>query len=179
MPHHSVLHCQPVSQKGEKGGERTNEKERKLPTYGLRGGEVLLLLLLVLLPLIGLRGLRLLEILRTTFRGLGDPEDDDLPRLAAGPLPLLGDTDLERERKGLRIGERLRLRSGDLLGGLRARLGGERRLKGRGERLRIGLPRILRGEALAGDLCRRGGEDGERPLGGEAGRRLGGVSPRR
>lgn len=34
--------------------------------------------------------------------------------------------DLERDRAGLRIGERLRLRArGDLLGGLRARLGGE------------------------------------------------------
>lgn len=34
--------------------------------------------------------------------------------------------DLERERTGLRIGERLRRRPmGDLLGGLRARLGGE------------------------------------------------------
>ena len=39
---------------------------------------------------------------------------------------LLGEIDLERERTGLRIGERLRLRlKGDLLGGLRARLGGE------------------------------------------------------
>lgn len=39
---------------------------------------------------------------------------------------LLGDVDLERERAGLRTGERLRLRLiGDRLGGLRARLGGE------------------------------------------------------
>lgn len=37
---------------------------------------------------------------------------------------LLGERDLERECKGLRIGERVRLRSGDLLGGERARLGG-------------------------------------------------------
>lgn len=74
----------------------------------------------------------------------------------------------------------MRLRSGDLLGGERARLGGgERRLGGRGERRRTGLPRILRGEALAGDLYRLGGEEGERPLGEEAGLRLGGVSPRR
>lgn len=88
--------------------------------------------------------------------------------------------DLERDRAGLRIGERLRLRArGDLLGGLRARLGGERRLGGRGERLRTGLPRILRGEALTGDLSRLGGEDGERPLDGDGGLLLGGVSPRR
>ena len=41
---------------------------------------------------------------------------------------LLGDIDLERDRGGLRIGERLRLRlSGDLLGGLRGRLGGDLR----------------------------------------------------
>lgn len=32
--------------------------------------------------------------------------------------------DLERERPGLRIGDRLRLRIGDLLGGLRSLLGG-------------------------------------------------------
>ena len=39
---------------------------------------------------------------------------------------LRGETDLERERAGLRIGERLQRRTGgDLLGGLRARLGGE------------------------------------------------------
>lgn len=39
---------------------------------------------------------------------------------------LRGENDLERERADLRIGERLRLRpTGDLLGGLRARLGGE------------------------------------------------------
>ena len=36
-----------------------------------------------------------------------------------------GETDLERERAGLRIGERLRRRRGDRLGGLRALLGGE------------------------------------------------------
>lgn len=39
---------------------------------------------------------------------------------------LLGEIDLEPDLTGLRIGERLRLRPiGDLLGGLRARLGGE------------------------------------------------------
>ena len=39
---------------------------------------------------------------------------------------LRGEIDLEREQAGLRIGERLRLRmKGGLLGGLRARLGGE------------------------------------------------------
>lgn len=32
---------------------------------------------------------------------------------------------------------------------------------------------------LAGDLCRLGGDDGERPLTGDAGLLLGGVSPRR
>lgn len=32
---------------------------------------------------------------------------------------------------------------------------------------------------LAGDLCRLGGEGGERPLDGDAGLLLGGVSPRR
>lgn len=42
---------------------------------------------------------------------------------------LLGEIDLDRDLAGLRIGERLRLRSGDLLGGLRGRLGGELRWK--------------------------------------------------
>jgi len=38
---------------------------------------------------------------------------------------LRGEKDLDRERADLRIGERVRLRPiGDLLGGLRARLGG-------------------------------------------------------
>lgn len=110
--------------------------------------------------------------------GLGDPEydGDDRPRLATGGRPpLRGDTDLERERAGLRMGERVRLRSGDLLGGLRALLGGDRRLGGRGERRRTGLPRILLGEALAGDLSRLGAGEGDR----DPGRRLGGVPPRR
>lgn len=134
--------------------------------------------MLLLLPLKGLLGLR--DILRVTFRGLGDSEDDDLPRLPAGPRPLLGESDLERDRRGLRIGERLRLRSGDLLGGLRARLGGERRLGGRGERLRTGLPRILLGgDPLGGGDLRLGGGDVERPLPGDAALLLGGVSPRR
>lgn len=145
------------------------------------GGELLLLLLLLALPpLKGLLGLRLLD-LRDTFRGLGESEkDDDLPRLTGG-RPLRGENDLEFERAGLRIGERLRLRPmGDLLGGLRARLGGgERRLGGGGgERLRPGLPRNLLGETLAGDLRRLGG-DGERPLPGDTGLLLGGVSPPR
>lgn len=35
-----------------------------------------------------------------------------------------GESDLERDRIGRRIGERLRLRMGDLLGGVRPRLGG-------------------------------------------------------
>jgi len=89
--------------------------------------------------------------------------------------------DLERERPGLRIGDRLRLWIGDLLGGLRSLLGGgDLRLAGGGDRLRTGLPRILLGEPLGGDLYRLGGgEDGERPLDGDAGLRLGGVSPRR
>lgn len=89
--------------------------------------------------------------------------------------------ELERERPGLRIGDRLRLRIGDLLGGLRSLLGGgDLRLRGRGDLLRTGLPRILLGEPLGGDLYRLGGgEDGERPLDGDAGLRLGGVSPRR
>lgn len=59
------------------GGEkriRVTKEQRKLPTYGLRGGELLLLLLLLLLPLKGLLGLRLLDILLGTLRGLGDPE---------------------------------------------------------------------------------------------------------
>lgn len=42
---------------------------------------------------------------------------------------LRGESDLERERPGRRIGERLRLRCGDLLGGLRARLAGELSLR--------------------------------------------------
>lgn len=135
--------------------------------------------MLELLPLKGLLGLR--DILRATLRGLGDPEyEDDLPRLPTGALPLLGETDLEPDLTGLRIGERLRLRLiGDLLGGLRARLGGERRLGGIGDLLRTGLPRILRGEALTGDLFLLGGEEGERPRTGDAGLLLGGVSPRR
>lgn len=88
--------------------------------------------------------------------------------------------DLERERPGLRIGDRLRLRIGDLLGGLRTLLRGDLRLRGGGDRLRTGLPRILLGEPLGGDLYRLGGgEVGERPLDGDAGLRLGGVSPRR
>lgn len=127
--------------------------------------------MLLLLPL--LLGLRLLDIFRTTLRGPGDPEeDDDLPRLPGGARPLRGEIDLERERIGLRIGERVRLRgTGDLLSGLRARLG-ERRLGG-GERLRTG-PRILEGEGLLG------GDEGEQPLNGDAGLLLGGgESPRR
>jgi hypothetical protein len=118
-------------------------------------------LLLLLLPLKGLLGLRLLDIFLGILRGLGEPEnEDDLPRLGGGPLPLRGEIDLERERAGLRGGgDRLRLRfkgGGDLFGGLRTRLGGgDRRLRGGGERLRTGLPRVLRGE------------DGERPLGGD------------
>lgn len=162
------------------GGKGGGEMVRGVNiTYGLRGGELLLLLLLLLLPLRGLLlGLRLFDILRGALRGLGDPEyDEDLPRLATGARPLRGESDLERERAGRRIGERLRLRSGDLLGGLRARRGGVRRLGG--ERLRTGLPRILLGEALKGDLYLLGGEEGERPLAGDAGLRLGGVSPRR
>ncbi len=146
----------------------------------MRGGELLRLLLLLLRPLTGLLGLRLLEILLATFLGLGDLEyDDDLPRLTAGARPLRGESDLERERAGLRIGVRLRLTlNGDLFAGLRYRLGGDLCLGG-GERLRRGgLPRILRGEALGGDLGRLGGEDGERPLAGDAGRRRGGVSSR-
>lgn len=57
-------------------GEKKLERYRaeKLPIYGLRGGELLLLLLLLLLPLKGLLGLRLLDILRGTLRGLGDEE---------------------------------------------------------------------------------------------------------
>lgn len=148
--------------------------------YGLRGGgEPLVLLLLLLLPLAGLLGLRD-DILRATLRGLGDPEDDDdLPRLVAGPRPLRGEIDLERDRAGLRIGgERLRL-IGDLLGGLRARLGGGDRRLGGEPRLRVGgLPRNLLGEALTGDR-RLGGGEPERPRDGDAGLLLGDVSPRR
>lgn len=134
-----------------------------------------MLLLLPLLPLIALLGLRLLETLRGALRGLGDEEYDfDLPRLAGGPRPLLGDMDLDRERAGLLIGERLRRRpTGDLLGGLRACLG-DRRLGGSGERRRTGLPRTRRGEPLGGDLRRLGGELGERPLTGDVGLLLGG-----
>lgn len=145
------------------------------------GGELLLLLLLGLRRLNGLLGLRLLDILRGTFRGLGESEyDDDLPRRAGGPLPLLGENDLDRERAGLRIGERERLRTiGDLLGGLRGRRGGVRRRGGRGERRRIGLLRPLLGEALMGDRILLDGDKGERPLDGDAGLRRGGESPRR
>lgn len=57
--------------------------------------------------------------------------------------------DLDRDRRGLLIGERDRRPIGDLLGGLLARRG-ERRLGGRGERLLTGLPRILLGEPLGG-----------------------------
>lgn len=128
----------------------------------------------------GLRGLRLLDTLRGALRGLGDEEDDALPRLAGGPRPLLGEGDREGERAGLLIGERLRLRpTGDLLGGLRGRLG-ERRLGGGGDLRRTGLPRILLGDDLGGDRKRRGGEEGERPLTGDGGLLLGpGESPRR
>lgn len=118
-------------------------------------------------------------ILRAPFLGLGDLEkDEDLPRLG-GARPLRGEADLERERAGLRTGERLRRRiGGDLLGGLLARLtAGDLLLRGNGERLREGLARILRGETRAGDLSRRG--DGERLLTGEAALLRGGVSPRR
>lgn len=59
--------------KGKKKLERN--RAEKLPIYGLRGGELLLLLLLLLLPLKGLLGLRLLDILRgTCLRRLGDEE---------------------------------------------------------------------------------------------------------
>lgn len=135
--------------------------------------------MLLPLPRNGLLGLRLLD-LRDTLRGLGESEkdDDDLPRLIGGRPLRGGENDLDRERADLRGGERLRLRLiGDLLG-LRTLLGGERRLGGGGERLRIGLPRILLGETLAGDLRRLGG-DGDLPLAGDTGLLLGGVSPRR
>lgn len=130
------------------------------------------LLLLVLLPLGGLLGLRLLEILRGPFRGLGDGEDEiDLPRLG-GPLPLRGEIDRERERRGRRRGERLRRRGGgDLLGGLLKRLGGGDRLLG-GVRL-LGGERLL-GDSRIGDLLRRGGGEGERLLIGDGGLRRGG-----
>lgn len=138
--------------------------------------------MLLLLPLTGLLGLRLLEILRAPLRGLGDPEYDDseFPRLGGGGRPLRGDIDLELERRGLLIGERLRCRGGggDLLGGLLGRLGGDRLLGGRGDRLRTGLPRPLLGEIRAGDLCLRSGE-GERLLRGEGGLRRGDASLRR
>lgn len=160
---------------GDGTGKGRGERKREF-TYGLRDGELLLLVSLELLPLMGLLGLRLV-IRRGILRGLGESEyDDDLPRLACGARPLLG----EGDRATLRTGERLRRRLiGDLLGGLLARLGGERRLIERGERLRIGLARALRGEILGGDLCRLGGDKGERTLPGDAGRLLGGVSPRR
>lgn len=122
-------------------------------TQALRGGGGELLLLLLLLRLIGLLGLRLLDTFLVTFLGLGESEkDDDLPRLLAGGRTLLGEIELEGERTGLRIGDRIRLRLiGDLLGGgLLIRLG-EPRL-GRGERLLIGLPRIRQGDGLGGDL---------------------------
>lgn len=140
--------------------------------YGLGLGEGELLLL-VLLPLPPLLGLRLLESFLAPLRGLGESEDDeDLPRLCARFRPLRGETDLECERAGLRIGERLCLRY--LLKGLRSRLGGERRLIGKGERLRTGLPRIRKG-----DLWRRGAGDLERRLAGESCLLLGGLPPRR
>jgi len=45
----------------------------------------------------------------TFLGGLGDREYDesDLPRLNGGPRPLLGEIDLERDRRGRRGGERL------------------------------------------------------------------------
>lgn len=47
-----------------------------------------------------------------------------MPQLLSSLSYLRGEIDLECERIGLRIGERVRLRgTGDLLGGLRARLG--------------------------------------------------------
>lgn len=146
--------------------------------YGLRGDPLLLRLrlLLLLLPFKGLLGL--LDILLGPLLGLGDREsEDDLPLLSGGLLR--GEADLDRERPILRTGERLRRRpTGDLLGGLRARLGGgERRRGGKGDRLRTGLPRILRGDPLTGDLGRLDG-DGDRPL-GDTGRLLFGDSPRR
>lgn len=99
--------------KSENKPESRQSKGCTTVAQGFRGGELLLLLLLLLLPLIGLLGLRLLDTLRLPLRGgLGeDPEDDDdLPRLATGALPpLLGEIDLDRERMGLRIGDRLRL----------------------------------------------------------------------
>jgi len=65
----------------------------------------------MLLPLGGLLGLRLLDTLLGPFLGggVGDREYDesDLPRLNGGPRPLLGEIDLERERRGRRGGERL------------------------------------------------------------------------
>lgn len=134
-------------------------------------------LLLKLLPRAGLFGLRLFVILRTPFRGLGDLEkDEDLPRFG-GARTLRGEADLDRA--SFRTGERLRRRTGgDLFGGLLALLtGGDLLLRGKGERLREGLPRILRGETRAGDLSRRG--EGERLLTGEAALLRGGVSPRR
>lgn len=133
----------------------------------------------MVLPRAGRLGLRLLGTLRGPFRGLGDLEkDEDLPRFG-GARPLRGETDLERDRAGLLRGERLRRRiGGDLLGGLLALLAmGDLLLRGNGERLREGLPRILRGETRAGDLSLRG--EGERLLIGEAAFRRGGVSPRR
>lgn len=153
--------------------------------FSLGEGELLLALLLGLLPLAGLLGgVRLLDIFRTPLRGLGEPERDelDLPRFRGGARPLRGETDLDRDRTGLRIGERVRRRGGgDLLGGLLARLGGERLLAGIGERLRSGLPRPLLGETRAGDLCLRGTGDGDLLLGETILRRGGGggVSPRR
>lgn len=98
------------------------------PGQGLRdgGGDLLRLLLVVLrrrgLPLRGFLGLRLKDALRPPLCPLGDDEelDEDLPRLDTAGLPLLGEKDLERERIGLLIGERLRVRlrpMGDLLAG--------------------------------------------------------------
>lgn len=163
---------------GKGGGDGTGHRRwgrKREFTYGLRGGELLLLVSLELLPLMGLLGLRLV-IRRGILRGLGESEyEDDLPRLACGARPLLGEGDRGGDRAALRTGERLRRRLiGDLLGGLLARLGGDRRLGGRGERLRIGLARALRG-----DLCRLGRDNGSRTLPGDAGLLLGGVSPRR
>lgn len=158
----------------------TSNSHTSSEAYGLRGDplllRLLLLLLLLLLPFNGLLGL--FEILRGPLLGLGDREpEDDLPLLTGGLLR--GEADLERDRAILRTGERLRLRpTGDLLGGLRARLGGgERRRWGKGDRLRTGLPRILRGDPLTGDLGRLNG-DGDRPL-GDKGRLRFGDSPRR
>jgi len=84
-----------------------------MSSFYLRLGEGELLLRLsleMLLPLGGLLGLRLLDTLLGPFLGgLGDREyESDLPRLNGGPRPLLGEIDLERDRRGRRGGgERL------------------------------------------------------------------------